>query len=89
MITREGQALDTRRDFLRQLGAASLAALAAGAPRSSRADEAIQQPKATADTCILLWMAGGMAAGRLTARSWFSSGPRQLALGSQADGHVA
>ena len=55
--------LDTRRDFLRQLAAASLAA----AGRRSRAGRAatagaIEQPKATADTCILLWMAGGMAA---------------------------
>ncbi len=56
------KSLDTRRDFLRQLGAASLAALATGAPRLAHAGEAIQQPKATADTCILLWMAGGMAA---------------------------
>ena len=62
MTDARSAALDTRRDFLRQLGAASLAALAAGAPRWARADEAIQQPKATADTCILLWMAGGMAA---------------------------
>ncbi len=56
-----------RRDFLKSLSAASLAALAAGEPRllSAReksAGEKIDQPKATADTCILLWMAGGMAA---------------------------
>jgi hypothetical protein len=62
MKTPDEQTLDTRRDFLRTLGAASLAALASGAPRWSRADEVIEQPKATADTCILLWMAGGMAA---------------------------
>jgi hypothetical protein len=56
-----------RRDFLKSMGAATLAALAAGAPRQLRGDETKggdkhEQPKATADTCILLWMAGGMAA---------------------------
>src|SRR4051812_6083186 len=50
-----------RRDFLKKLSAAGLAALMAGAPRA-RADEKIIQPKPTADACILLWMAGGMAA---------------------------
>jgi uncharacterized protein (DUF1501 family) len=50
----------TRREFLAQLSAASLAALAAGAPRLASA--AVEHPKARADTCILLWMAGGMAA---------------------------
>jgi hypothetical protein len=37
----------------------------AGEPRLLRADEtgaAIEQPRAKADACILLWMAGGMAA---------------------------
>src|SRR5205807_986239 len=48
-----------RRDFLKSMGAAAAAALAGGAPKSLRADE--PAPKATADTCILLWMAGGMA----------------------------
>jgi Protein of unknown function (DUF1501) len=62
MTVHEQHSLETRRDFLRGLGAASLAALAAGAPGWAAAAEAIQQPKATADTCILLWMAGGMAA---------------------------
>jgi hypothetical protein len=56
-----------RRDFLKSLSAAMLAALAAGEPRLLRGDdtnggEKLQHPKATADTCILLWMAGGMAA---------------------------
>jgi len=51
-----------RRDFVRQLGAASAAALACGAPRLSSAEEAVVHPAAKADTCILLWMAGGMAA---------------------------
>jgi hypothetical protein len=56
-----------RRDFLKSLSAASLAALASGEPRLLRAGEKaggekIEHPKAKADTCILLWMAGGMAA---------------------------
>src|SRR5947209_11384745 len=52
----------TRRDFLRGLSAAALATLAAGEPRPLRAGEPVEHPRATADTCILLWMAGGMAA---------------------------
>lgn len=53
-----------RRDFLQTTGAATLAAMAAGAPRPSRAEDAEStvHPEPTADTCILLWMAGGMAA---------------------------
>lgn len=51
---------EPRRDFLKKLSAASVAALMARAPRASA--EEIVQPKATADACILLWMAGGMAA---------------------------
>src|SRR5438552_7006318 len=54
--------LETRRDFLRQLSAAALAALAAGEPRLISAAEPTANPTPTADTCILLWMAGGMAA---------------------------
>jgi hypothetical protein len=53
--------LGTRRDFLRQMSAASLAALAGGAPRLLAGTETLQHPKPTADTCIVLWMAGGMA----------------------------
>lgn len=53
---------ETRRQFLQQLSAASLAALAGGAPRLAAAGEQLTHPKPTADTCILLWMAGGMAA---------------------------
>ena len=49
-----------RRDFLKKLSAASIAALMARAPRA--AAEIVIQPKATADACILLWMGGGMAA---------------------------
>jgi hypothetical protein len=55
-----------RRDFLKSLSAAAVATLAAGEPRLLRGDqqanETIEKPKPTADTCILLWMAGGMAA---------------------------
>src|SRR6266481_4527866 len=51
----------TRRDFLRALSASAVAALAASEPRPLFANEPVQQPKPPADTCILLWMAGGMA----------------------------
>jgi hypothetical protein len=46
------------------MAAAGAAALAAGEPRRLLADEAAeaQQPAPRADACILLWMAGGMAA---------------------------
>jgi hypothetical protein len=52
----------TRRDFLRSMSAAALATLALDEPRLAHANEPVQHPKPTADTCILLWMAGGMAA---------------------------
>jgi hypothetical protein len=55
----------TRRDFLRAMTAAGAAALMAGEPRLLRADQPgaeVKQPKAKADSCILLWMGGGMAA---------------------------
>src|SRR5262245_6887006 len=51
----------TRRDFLRGMSAAALATLAAGEPRPLWGNEPVEHPKPTADTCILLWMAGGMA----------------------------
>jgi len=51
----------TRRTFLRALSASSLAAAMSGAPRAFGSEEVVH-PKATADCCILLWMAGGMAA---------------------------
>jgi hypothetical protein len=41
--------------------AAGLATLALGEPRPLDAAEKIEHPAPTADTCILLWMAGGMA----------------------------
>ena len=50
-----------RRDFLKKLSAASVAALTARAPRAAAAGT-IQHPEASADACILLWMGGGMAA---------------------------
>jgi hypothetical protein len=50
----------SRRDFLKTASAATLSALAAGAPRALFAAEELK-PKATADTVIVLWMAGGMA----------------------------
>src|SRR4051794_22607965 len=49
----------SRRDFLKTASAATLAALAAGFPRQVVGGE--PQPDATADTVIVLWMAGGMA----------------------------
>ena len=54
----------TRRRFLQALGASSAAALMTGAPRLLSAEEghAVDHPAPTADACILLWMAGGMAA---------------------------
>ncbi len=54
-----------RRDFLKKLSAASLAALMSPAPRLLAADpdgEPVTAPRARADACILLWMGGGMAA---------------------------
>jgi hypothetical protein len=50
-----------RRDFLRTASAATLSALAAGAPRRLLAAEAADVPPATADSVIVLWMGGGMA----------------------------
>ena len=49
----------TRREFLKTASAATLGALAAGAPRLFAAGEEKITP--TADTVIVLWMAGGMA----------------------------
>ena len=51
-----------RRDFLGGLAAAAIAARMTGEPRNAAAAEKIEQPKPTADSCILIWMAGGMAA---------------------------
>ena len=50
-----------RRDFIKQLAAAGTAAWMTGAPQRVKG-AALQHPRAKADACILLWMAGGMAA---------------------------
>lgn len=50
-----------RRDFLKQLGLASTAALASNGTQAW-GNEDIIHPAAKADSCILIWMAGGMAA---------------------------
>jgi hypothetical protein len=55
----------TRREFLRAMAAAGAATLMAGEPRLLSAEDsgaAVTHPAAKADACILLWMAGGMAA---------------------------
>ena len=60
-----GDSIATRRAFLRSMAAASAAAWMAGEPRVLRADSTgveIDHPVAKADSCILLWMGGGMAA---------------------------
>jgi uncharacterized protein (DUF1501 family) len=53
-----------RRSFMAAMSAAGMAAMAAGAPRLAWGDEAetLVHPAPRADACILLWMAGGMAA---------------------------
>jgi hypothetical protein len=52
-------ALVSRRGFLGASASATLAALAGGSPTALWAQS--EKPKPTADTLILLWMAGGMA----------------------------
>ncbi len=60
------QTAASRRQFLRALAASTSAAMLAGEPRRLSADALPTEPPtrrhATADSCILLWMAGGMAA---------------------------
>ncbi|HIG28563.1 MAG TPA: DUF1501 domain-containing protein [Verrucomicrobiales bacterium] len=51
----------TRRNFLKALSAASAAALLGPEPVLATSDS-LEQPIPTADSCILLWMGGGMAA---------------------------
>ncbi len=52
-----------RRDFLKKLAAASAAAWTTGEPQTLWANgNKVTHPPAKADACILLWMAGGMAA---------------------------
>src|SRR5580765_2346647 len=50
----------TRRDFLKTASAATLSALASGFPRQLLADGE-EKIAPTADTLIIVWMAGGMA----------------------------
>jgi uncharacterized protein (DUF1501 family) len=50
----------SRREYLSAMTAAGLTTLAGGAPKLRA--EPVVQPKASADTVILLWMAGGMGA---------------------------
>jgi len=52
--------MNNRREFLKALSASTTAALMARAPNLLGAD--LIHPAAKADSCILLWMAGGMAA---------------------------
>ncbi|MCB1064113.1 MAG: DUF1501 domain-containing protein [Verrucomicrobiae bacterium] len=57
---------EARRKFLKQLSAATTAALMTGAPKvfgaSETSGDAVVNPEPTADACILIWLAGGMAA---------------------------
>jgi hypothetical protein len=50
-----------RRDFLKSASVATISALAADFPRQILATEPEEKIKPTADTVIVLWMAGGMA----------------------------
>ncbi len=52
----------SRRDLLKKLSAAAAGALAMGAPRVWANSDAVLHPPAKADSCILIWLAGGMAA---------------------------
>jgi hypothetical protein len=60
--TNPGREPPNRREFLRGMSAAAMAALASGEPRPVLGDEPVRHPEPTADTLIVLWMAGGMAA---------------------------
>jgi hypothetical protein len=51
----------SRRDFLKTASAATLGALAAGFPKQVFGSEELEKIAPTADTVIILWMAGGMA----------------------------
>ena len=61
MIDPTAMEMQNRRQFLKALSASSMAAAMSGMPRAF-GSEPLVHPKATADCCILLWMAGGMAA---------------------------
>ncbi len=52
-----------RREFVKRLAAAGVATLGMTAPRAlSASDHDVVHPEPTADACILIWLAGGMAA---------------------------
>lgn len=51
----------SRRELLRGMTAAGLATVAGGSPRLVAGENPVH-PRPTADTCILLWMGGGMGA---------------------------
>jgi len=51
-----------RRQFLQQLSTASVAALASSGAHTLANNQDTTHPAAKADSCILIWMAGGMAA---------------------------
>jgi hypothetical protein len=51
-----------RREFLKELSTASAAAFACGGTRALGNTQDTPHPAAKADSCILIWMAGGMAA---------------------------
>lgn len=53
---------ESRRSFLKSISAASASSLLMGAPQLLADDSEVAQPRPTADACIVLWMAGGMAA---------------------------
>ncbi len=59
----ETHIVNTRRDFLKKMSAASLAAVASTIPTASflSSCQAVSNAVSKADTVILLWMAGGMA----------------------------
>ncbi|HJO54202.1 MAG TPA: twin-arginine translocation signal domain-containing protein, partial [Verrucomicrobiota bacterium] len=58
-VTQQGNL--NRRNFLKTASAATLGALAAGAPRQILAKPAGERIEPTADAMIVLWMGGGMA----------------------------
>lgn len=64
MTELERQTMNARRDFIKKMSAASLAASATTIPMASflsSCSRSVPKIPSTADTVILLWMAGGMA----------------------------
>ncbi|MEC8507023.1 MAG: DUF1501 domain-containing protein, partial [Planctomycetota bacterium] len=60
MLTRDEML--ARRDFLKKLGAASLVTMGMNGPRLLANESEVEPPTPRADSCILIWLAGGMAA---------------------------